>query len=106
MKFEVTEIEIINNDQTENAEDFWITANIGISEINGYGSEVFYVNIVGCERLRKVYNDEPVIGRGIIFMRAFDNYEVKKIINRLIEKSNAKDWNTLISNLSKYFDFL
>lgn len=101
MTFVVRNLNIISSDYGTNEDDFWITLAVDISEIGGFGSEVFNVNVVGIGRLSKIIENEDILGKGIIISKSYNQKSVTHIFTNLIKNINT--WAELSQELSKYF---
>lgn len=107
MKFEISSLNIISSDYSNLEDDFWVNLQVDISEIGGEGAEVFNINVVGCGRISKIIEGNNILmGRGIIIAKNFTSQLVINIIEDLIIKKQLDNWQTLISELSKHFDYL
>lgn len=107
-KFKVTDLNIITEKHSDpEFKDFFIQAHCEITdELSAQGGEAFIVNIVSPLFLKNKIGDSVELGRGLILLNDFDKEKVKRKIQGLINKSNAKTWDELTPFIAKHFDWI
>lgn len=106
MKFTIANINIITKDLGVSNDDFWVNAEVDISEIGGYGAETFSVNFVGISRIKRITENENLMGRGLIIGKEYHEAALRRIIENLLERINTDNWEGFCVAFEKYFDHL
>lgn len=106
MKFKLENINVIKEDFGEAYDDFWANIEIDISGSGEQGAESFSVNIVSVARLKKIAEGSPLLGKGIIICKDYDEKAIRDILDNLVKAIEVDNWDDFCSQFEKYFERL
>ncbi len=106
MKFKLENFNLIRYDLGEAYDDFWAIFEIEISRDEDYGAEAFSVNIVSVARLKKIAEGHPLLGKGIIICKDYDETAIRDILDKLIRGIDVDNWDDFCFQFEKYFERL
>ncbi len=102
---EIKAFTVLDNDSSwgDTADDFWIIIQADIGPKDNKGSETFTFYATTPKHLNsKLYNNEIQIGRGLLIMNNFNVYDIKDVINRLIENCKRDTWDEVANAICRY----
>lgn len=106
MKFKLENINLIKEDIGEAYDDFWASIEIDISGSEDHGAESFSVNIVSVARLKKIAEERPLLGKGIIICKDYDEKAIRDILDKLVKAIDVDNWDDFCFQFEKYFEHL
>ncbi len=110
MKFQIHKINIISENWGDDIDDFFVQAHCEIRSIDEPGGEAFMANIVSPKALQKEIDSQDSFsyefGRGYLIVNDFDKNNILEALQKLMEGSNANNWDELSSYIEKYFDWI
>ena len=106
MDLEIKELNIVDEIWGDNEFDFCISYELGIGENLERGGLMFKFEVVGVEYLKKLLmTEEIILGRHYIIMKDYDVNKLENRLNKIVTNKRYKNWDEVISYLSKFFRY-
>lgn len=107
-KFEVVAINRIHESWGDAGDVYLMQCHAEVISPDAPGGEAFRVTIASPSAFvaELANHDEIVSGRGYIFMRDYDEPKVLAWLQRMVDNSNASNWDELTTYVERYFDWL
>lgn len=106
--FEVVGINPIHEHWGDSGECFLVEAHVEVRQMGQTGGEAFRVTIASPSMLVSELADrhEIFLGRGWIFVRDFNEPQMRLWLQRFLERSGASSWQEIEAYVDRYFDWI